>query len=155
MPTYDYRCKACDHAFELVQSMSAPIKRKCPACAKLQLERLIGAGAGFFVKGKATPPKTPPKTPPSVATSSSSSSSSSRDATTPAKDTPKAETTTKADKPATDKPEKRISGGTSTPTHKAREGRGVGNLVDRAKRMAKPSKKAVSKPAKRSPKQAD
>ena len=51
MPTYDYRCKACGHEFELFQSMTAPVQRKCPACSKLKLERLIGTGAGIIFKG--------------------------------------------------------------------------------------------------------
>lgn len=51
MPTYDYRCKACGHAFEEFQMMSDPVLRKCPECKKLKLERLIGAGAGFLFKG--------------------------------------------------------------------------------------------------------
>lgn len=51
MPTYDYRCNACGHAFEEFQMMSDPVLRKCPECKKLKLERLIGAGAGFLFKG--------------------------------------------------------------------------------------------------------
>lgn len=51
MPTYDYRCKSCGHEFELFQAMSAPVKRKCPACSRSALERLIGVGAGFIFKG--------------------------------------------------------------------------------------------------------
>ncbi len=51
MPTYDYRCKACEHAFEEFQMMSDPVLRKCPECGKLKLERLIGTGAGFLFKG--------------------------------------------------------------------------------------------------------
>ena len=51
MPTYDYRCKACDHEFEEFQSMSAKPLRKCPECGKLKLERLIGTGAGVIFKG--------------------------------------------------------------------------------------------------------
>ncbi len=51
MPTYDYRCKACDHEFELFQSMSASVKRKCPECKKMSLERLIGTGAAVLFKG--------------------------------------------------------------------------------------------------------
>lgn len=51
MPTYDYRCKACGHEFEEFQSMSAKPLRKCPSCAKLQLERLIGTGAALIFKG--------------------------------------------------------------------------------------------------------
>ncbi len=51
MPTYDYRCKACEHEFELFQSMSDSVKRKCPECGKLKLERLIGIGAAVIFKG--------------------------------------------------------------------------------------------------------
>jgi putative FmdB family regulatory protein len=51
MPTYDYRCDACGHEFELFQSMSAPVKRKCPDCGKLRLRRLMGTGAGVIFKG--------------------------------------------------------------------------------------------------------
>ena len=31
--------------------MSAPVKKKCPECAKLQLKRLIGAGSAVMFKG--------------------------------------------------------------------------------------------------------
>jgi putative FmdB family regulatory protein len=51
MPTYDYVCDACDHAFEEFQSMSAKPLRKCPECGKLKLRRLIGTGAGVIFKG--------------------------------------------------------------------------------------------------------
>ena len=51
MPTYDYECESCGHAFELFQSMSAPVKRKCPECKKSKLKRLIGTGAGVLFKG--------------------------------------------------------------------------------------------------------
>ena len=51
MPTYDYQCDACGHEFELFQSMSAPVKRKCPECSKLKLKRLIGTGSGVLFKG--------------------------------------------------------------------------------------------------------
>ncbi len=51
MPTYDYRCKACEHEFELFQNMSDPVKRKCPECGKNTLERLIGTGAAVLFKG--------------------------------------------------------------------------------------------------------
>ena len=51
MPTYDYRCDACDHEFELFQQMSDGVKRKCPECGKLKLQRLIGTGAGVIFKG--------------------------------------------------------------------------------------------------------
>src|SRR3954447_6637728 len=51
MPTYEYHCDACGHAFEKFQSMSsAPIK-KCPQCGKSKVRRLIGTGAGLIFKG--------------------------------------------------------------------------------------------------------
>ena len=34
MPTYDYECDACGHEFELFQSITEPVKRKCPKCGK-------------------------------------------------------------------------------------------------------------------------
>ena len=51
MPTYEYKCNACDHAFELFQSIKAPSVRKCPKCGKLKVKRLIGIGAGVIFKG--------------------------------------------------------------------------------------------------------
>jgi putative FmdB family regulatory protein len=51
MPTYDYRCKACKHRWELFQSIKADPEKKCPKCGKLQAERLIGPGAGIIFKG--------------------------------------------------------------------------------------------------------
>ena len=51
MPTYDYECDACGHAFELFQGITAPVKRKCPECGRLKLRRLFGAGAAVMFKG--------------------------------------------------------------------------------------------------------
>lgn len=51
MPTYDYACQACGHEFEEFQSMSAKPLKKCPACGKAKLQRLIGTGAGIIFKG--------------------------------------------------------------------------------------------------------
>ena len=51
MPTYEYRCESCGHEFELFQSMTDPVKRKCPKCAKPKLKRLVGIGAGVIFKG--------------------------------------------------------------------------------------------------------
>lgn len=51
MPTYDYCCTACNHEFEHFQSISSPVKRKCPACGQLRLKRLIGPGAAIMFKG--------------------------------------------------------------------------------------------------------
>ena len=51
MPTYDYECDACGHEFELFQSITAGVKRKCPECSKLKLRRLFGTGAAIVFKG--------------------------------------------------------------------------------------------------------
>lgn len=51
MPTYDYQCDACGHEFELFQSITAPVKRKCPECKKQKLRRLFGTGAAVVFKG--------------------------------------------------------------------------------------------------------
>ena len=51
MPTYDYVCAACGHAFEHFQEMSAKKLRTCPRCKKPKLERQVGTGAGLIFKG--------------------------------------------------------------------------------------------------------
>ena len=51
MPTYDYLCEACNHEFELYQSIKAEPEKKCPACGKKKLRRLIGSGAALVFKG--------------------------------------------------------------------------------------------------------
>jgi putative FmdB family regulatory protein len=51
MPTYDYQCDACNHAFELFQGINEPKKKKCPNCGKQKLRRLIGTGAAIVFKG--------------------------------------------------------------------------------------------------------
>ena len=155
MPTYDYRCNACGHTFDIVQAMSAPVKRKCPACATLKLERLIGTGAGFIIKGRINSPSSERDASASATTSDvtpATTASSSTESTSSNTSQEKVATTDVADskpaKPPTEAPpaEKHISGATSTPTHKAREGRGVGNLVDKARRMASKKSKPAAKP---------
>jgi putative FmdB family regulatory protein len=51
MPTYDYVCDACGHAFEEFQSMSDKLLKKCPKCKKSKLRRLFGTGAAVIFKG--------------------------------------------------------------------------------------------------------
>ncbi|MFM7034555.1 MAG: FmdB family zinc ribbon protein [Planctomycetia bacterium] len=51
MPTYDYVCDGCGHAFELFQSMTDAVKKTCPECGKKKLRRLIGAGGAIMFKG--------------------------------------------------------------------------------------------------------
>jgi putative FmdB family regulatory protein len=50
MPTYDYECSECNHAFEEFHSMKEN-RKKCPECGKPKLKRLIGAGGGVIFKG--------------------------------------------------------------------------------------------------------
>jgi putative FmdB family regulatory protein len=51
MPTYEYKCDACGHAFEKFQSITAAPIKKCPECGKSKVRRLIGTGAGLLFKG--------------------------------------------------------------------------------------------------------
>ncbi len=50
MPTYDYKCLACDVRFEKFQGITAPPIEECPECSG-KVKRLIGAGAGLIFKG--------------------------------------------------------------------------------------------------------
>ena len=51
MPTYDYKCASCGHAFEKFHSITAPPIKKCPVCGKNTVKRMIGTGAGIIFKG--------------------------------------------------------------------------------------------------------
>lgn len=52
MPTYEYECTACGHAFEAFQSMKDPHLTDCPqsGCSG-PVRRKIGRGAGIIFKG--------------------------------------------------------------------------------------------------------
>lgn len=85
MPTYEYVCDACEHQFEEFQSITADPLKKCPACKKNKLRRLIGTGAAVIFKGsgfyqtdyRSDSYKKAAKADKSAASSSSSSSTSS------------------------------------------------------------------------------
>jgi len=51
MPTYEYECDACQHAFEEFQSFSEKVLKKCPNCKKPKLRRLFGTGSAILFKG--------------------------------------------------------------------------------------------------------
>ena len=51
MPTYDYKCDACQHQWEEFQSIKADPTKKCPSCGKSKARRQIGGGAGLIFKG--------------------------------------------------------------------------------------------------------
>jgi putative FmdB family regulatory protein len=49
MPTYQYVCTACDHAFEAVQSFSDDALTECPECKGLV--KKVYAAVGVVFKG--------------------------------------------------------------------------------------------------------
>lgn len=50
MPTYEYKCLACGHDFEMFQKMKDEPIKECPKC-KGKVKRLIGVGAGTIFRG--------------------------------------------------------------------------------------------------------
>ena len=50
MPTYEYRCTACENEFEKFQRISEEPGAECPECGAAS-ERLMSAGAGLLFKG--------------------------------------------------------------------------------------------------------
>lgn len=54
MPTYEYRCDNCGHEVEYYQSIKDKPKRKCPACSKNKLGRLLSAAIGFVSREATT-----------------------------------------------------------------------------------------------------
>jgi putative FmdB family regulatory protein len=51
MPTYEYQCRECGHAFEEYQSITADALVLCPNCGKRTLKRVMGGGGGLIFKG--------------------------------------------------------------------------------------------------------
>ena len=50
MPTYEYRCRDCGHAFERFQGINEAAISVCPECEG-RVERLISTGGGLVFKG--------------------------------------------------------------------------------------------------------
>ena len=50
MPFYEYQCGSCGHHHEELQKVSARPLRKCPACGRPSLKRLVSAPV-FRLKG--------------------------------------------------------------------------------------------------------
>ncbi|HEX9706830.1 MAG TPA: zinc ribbon domain-containing protein [Steroidobacteraceae bacterium] len=50
MPFYEYQCAACGHHHEELQKINARPLRKCPACGRVTLRRLVSAPV-FRLKG--------------------------------------------------------------------------------------------------------
>ncbi len=51
MPTYEYKCEACEHAWETFQSMKDDPLTECPSCHAESARRQISMGTGFILKG--------------------------------------------------------------------------------------------------------
>ena len=62
MPTYSYRCTACDNAFDIKQSFSDATLTECPVCGG-QLRKVFSPvgvtfnGGGFYRTDSRTTPK--------------------------------------------------------------------------------------------------
>jgi len=72
MPTYEYQCRECGHAFDEYQPITAEPLVVCPNCGKHALKRVMGTGGGLIFKGSgfyqtdykkngSSPSTTPPK----------------------------------------------------------------------------------------------
>jgi putative FmdB family regulatory protein len=51
MPTYEYKCKECEHSFEAFQSMRDDPLSICPECGG-PVRRVLSGGAGVIFKGE-------------------------------------------------------------------------------------------------------
>jgi|ERR671912_996911 putative FmdB family regulatory protein len=104
MPTYQYACTECGHAFEQVQSFSDDALTVCPECSG-KLRKLFNAvgvvfkGSGFYrndsrdksgASEKSTEKASEPSTETPAASSSSSSSSDSSSSSSSSSTTPAA-----------------------------------------------------------------
>ncbi|MFC6696325.1 FmdB family zinc ribbon protein [Nocardioides daphniae] len=87
MPTYQYACTECDHAFEQFQSFSDDALTECPQCAG-RLRKLFNAvgvvfkGSGFYRTDSRSGSSSSVPASSNSSTSSDSSSSSSSSAST-------------------------------------------------------------------------
>ncbi|MDH4129622.1 MAG: zinc ribbon domain-containing protein [Spirochaetota bacterium] len=51
MPTYDYKCEACDYEFEKFHAITADPIKECPECGEEKVNRMVSAGMGVIFKG--------------------------------------------------------------------------------------------------------
>jgi putative FmdB family regulatory protein len=93
MPTYEYRCRACPHEFEAVQSFSDDPLTECPECGG-SLRKVFGSigvtfkGSGFYKTDHGSRAKSGSTTGAATSdTGSSSPSSSSETSSAPAAST--------------------------------------------------------------------
>jgi putative FmdB family regulatory protein len=50
MPTYEYECTKCGHAFEEFRSISDKPRQRCPEC-RGKVQQVISGGIGLLFKG--------------------------------------------------------------------------------------------------------
>lgn len=87
MPTYEFRCRACQHQFEVFQSMSAPDPEGCEQCGAAELEKVLFPvavhykGSGFYSTDYSGPKASGGEPGASTSSSDGGSSSSSTDST--------------------------------------------------------------------------
>ncbi|WP_084499635.1 FmdB family zinc ribbon protein [Brevibacterium album] len=83
MPTYAYRCKNCDCAFDIHQAFSDDALTTCPECGEDRLRKVFGTvgvtfkGSGFYATDSRS--SSTASSPAASSSSASSSSSSSGD----------------------------------------------------------------------------
>lgn len=105
MPTYEYRCKDCDHQFEIAQNFTDDALTECPECVGV-LKKVYGSvgisfkGSGFYKndsrgkKSSTTAATTSSDTSSSSDSSTSSTSSSSDSSSSPKTESKPASTST-------------------------------------------------------------
>ena len=86
MPTYSYRCKNCDHAFDIHQAFSDDALKTCPSCGEERLRKVFGSvgvtfkGSGFYATdSRSSSSASAPAASSDSSSSDSSSSGSSSD----------------------------------------------------------------------------
>ena len=122
MPTYEYRCKSCDHQFDVVQAFSDDNLTVCPECDGV-LKKVFGnvgitfKGSGFYKTdsrsaGTFGSAKDADRT---DAKKSAEAASSSSDSSSKSSDTKTSDTKTAEKKPAASTSSDTSSAGPSTP----------------------------------------
>ncbi len=68
MPTYEYACPHCGHAWDKREGFDASTTKKCPQCAKkaqrvLHAPPIVFKGSGFYVTDSRKPESTASESP--------------------------------------------------------------------------------------------